>query len=437
VAADQRRWVESERVADFPDIELRILTLPRLQPVLAEVVFPATMSIHEAKQYLYRELQEFPVQTTGRSLTWVEEPERLVLRLARAPAVDARPVPLEKGVNEWVGRDSSHGTADGRPTAIWQTCRIEFERCAGWDRAGAEAWVRDHLQMCDLGRTALLETPYRMTPALAAVGWDILFDDLLDGKHSIPAEPAVEFVAVPPLRSKGLGRGNRWASGGRLSHEHGHFASHSGDGRPPLANVLPRAGAGLELDLAAPRQGDRLPSELRTRLPRQGFVNYLEAQAVVRRLEAPAAAGSESNGGIIAVIALYPAQVELIRRLLRQSTVLSRAALPIAVDLPGAFAQRECHTVLVSLTRSHAHRAVSFGDSPRALTLALTRARKRLLLFGDPGACLCRSQWQGALDHLDDAAAAREAQIFARLVRYLQGQGRQQRAFLLSEGSSV
>src|SRR5438270_5422696 len=32
ITPDQRRWLESERVADSPDIELRILALPRLAP---------------------------------------------------------------------------------------------------------------------------------------------------------------------------------------------------------------------------------------------------------------------------------------------------------------------------------------------------------------------------------------------------------------------
>src|SRR5207249_232073 len=131
VAFDQRRWLDSERVADFPEIELRILALPRLKPVLAEVVFPPTLSIHEAKEYLYRELQEFPVQAPGRSLTWIEAPERLTLCLARTPAVEAQPVTLEHGVREWVGRAPAQPASDGR-TAVWHTCRLEFDRAAGW-----------------------------------------------------------------------------------------------------------------------------------------------------------------------------------------------------------------------------------------------------------------------------------------------------------------
>jgi len=428
VASDQRRWIECERVADFPEIELRILALPRLQPVLAEVLFPGTMSIHEAKQYLYRELQEFPVQTPGRCLAWIEEPERLILSLARTPPADAQPVPLEHGVHEWVGRAQAEPASD-RPAAVWHTCRIEFDREARWDRTAAEAWVRDRLHLCDLGRTACLEVPHRMTPALAAVLWDLLLEEVLppasDPAHAAPCCPAVEFVAVPPLTH---GKGTRDKSKAERIDR--------GPTPPTFAGNLPRSGAGLELDLAAPRQGDRLPSELRAGLPGRGFVNYLEAQAVVRRLEALVAeSAGHPPAGSIAVIALYPAQVELIRRLLQQSPSLQRAAVSIPVDLPAAFRQRECSVVLLSLTRSHAHRAVTFGEGPRALTLAMTRARTRLILFGDPGTCARRSNWQGALDHLDDAAAARETLLITRLVRYLQGQGSHPRAFHLSEGS--
>src|SRR5262249_9589869 len=76
---EQTQWLESERLADFPDIELRILTVPRAEPVLAEVVFPPTMSVAEAKAFVLREVQETAVQPCGRSLWWVEEPDRVVL----------------------------------------------------------------------------------------------------------------------------------------------------------------------------------------------------------------------------------------------------------------------------------------------------------------------------------------------------------------------
>jgi hypothetical protein len=424
VAPEQRRWLECERVADFPEIELRILTLPRQPPVLAEVLFPATMTVHQAKEYLYRELQEFPVQAPGRSMVWVEVPEQLTLRLSPTPAADAQPVALENGVREWVGRAPAEQLGL-HPTAVWHTCRIEFDRNAGWDRARAEAWVRDHLQIRDPGRTAYLEVPYRMTPPLAAVLWDVLFEEFrAPGREMADHAPAVEFVAVPPL-THGRGQRERIKRGGPR-----------GLNTLTTLSALPRSGAGLELDLAVPRHAERLPPELRANLPRRGLVNYLEAQAIVRRLE-NLISGGQATGNQIAVIALYPAQVELLRRMLQNSPTLRQASPPVQVDLPSGLRQQEFDIVLVSLTRSNALNAVSFGEGPQALTLALTRACRHLVLFGDVGTCVRRSQWQGALEHLDESAAARVAQVFARLVGYLQGHGWHATAFHVNEGSKI
>src|SRR5262249_28987137 len=42
VPPGQEAWVESESVADRPEVELRILAAPRQPPVLAEVTFPGS-----------------------------------------------------------------------------------------------------------------------------------------------------------------------------------------------------------------------------------------------------------------------------------------------------------------------------------------------------------------------------------------------------------
>lgn len=390
--AEQRQHLESERLADFPDIELRILSLPRATPALAEVIFPPSMSIAQAKEYIFRELQELPIQTRGHSCRWQEEPERWTLRLLDTPPVALVPVPLASGVRELVGP----GDRD--------TYGIEFDRQAGWDRAHAEAWVRLHLGLRDLGRSIRLDKPYRMCPELAAVVADILY---AGGYRQGPvglangAGVAVEFVAVPPA-DRPAGRKN--------------------GPRPP------RGGAGLELDLADGRQRSRLPAEVAVGLPASGVVNFFEAQAVVRKLEALARGGRTSLG----VLALYPAQATLIRLLANQSKLLATLQLPIGT--PDTFRQREIAVMLVSLTRSHTNRAVPFGDSPAQLALALTRARCQLILFGDPGTLARRCQWDKAVDHLDEPTAAREREVVGRLCQYLQGKGAHARAFHLDEG---
>jgi hypothetical protein len=432
LTAEQRQRLETERVADFPEIELRILALPRLQPLLAEVVFPPSMTIQQAKEYIYRELQELPVQATAPCLRWVENPEQLALQLADQPAHGTVTVSLESGVREIIGvRGELEDRAPKNTTAPsstldtprlcsevpWPTCRVEFERGAGWERERAEQWVRRYLGVCDLGRTARLDVPQRIKSPLAGFLSDLLFGEGGGYRqtHAGPGQPApggLEFVAVPSSTGDNSSR-RRGEADGRARGNGARVAA------PPPPRTA-RGGAGLEVDLATSRHADRLPAELRANLPSRGVVNYLEAQAVVRKLEALVADPARRVGGedrVVAVLALYQAQAELIRRLIQQSPGLTAAGLEVEVDVPAGFRHREAPVVLLSLTRSHSHRAVSYGEGPQALALALTRARDRLIVFGDPGTLARRSQWSGALDHLDEGAADCERQLVTRLLQ--------------------
>jgi len=416
LAPEQRSYLECEPVVDCPDIELRILASPRTEPILAEVLFPASRSVLQAKEYIFRELQELPLRARNHSLCWSESPDRVVLRLADSESSGAVPIALEHGVRELVsGYDPA---SNGAGAAHWHTCCLEFDRCAGWDRARAEEWLERHLGIRDLRRTIRLDVPHRTRPELAAFLSDLLFANayrLVNGParegngHPAP----VEFVAVPPLEPELRRRGD----------------TTNGTRHAPSRARPSKGGAGFELDLSDPRHRDRLPAELRPELPALGLVNYLEAQAVIRALERLA----PHERGTVGVLALYPAQAELIRCMLRRSPQLT--SLDVRVDVPAATHEREFAVVLLSLTRSHSHRAVTFGEGPHHLTLALTRARQRLILFGDPGTLARRSQWEGPVDHLDESAAAHERELVAHLLRYLQGDGTHARAFHLHEST--
>jgi hypothetical protein len=136
-------------------------------------------------------------------------------------------------------------------------------------------------------------------------------------------------------------------------------------------------------------------------------------------------------------MALYPAQVELLRHLIARTPALTGSAVTIEVGSSDAFSHRECLLALVSLTRSHSHRAVSYADHPQALAQALTRAAAHLILFGDPGTMARRCQWHGPLDHLDDSAAQRESSLLGQLVQYLHGHGPHPQTFRVHEGSTL
>jgi hypothetical protein len=458
VSTEQQAWLESEPVADQPDVELRILTPPpsaRCEPQVAEVRFPAATPLEAAKTFIYRELQELAVQPAGPTLHWSEAGGKIVLTFGPAPQ-GVVAVPLEEGIREWAD------LASGR------TWSLEFDSTI-WTRLRAEAWVIERLGLRDLGRTALLTAVHRADPALTGFVSELFFAGICEaapgaaGAGGVP----VEFVAVPSLagcRDAGQGRAAFGDSPAALAA----FAEGTGSHRSGVAVKAPRlraikGGAGLELDLADNKPLEHVPAELRAALPRQGLVNYFEARAVVQSLEglfadpafrdaaarwqtdraAPCSQGGHSCGpdGIavghcpaVAVMALYPAQAELLRLLLRRSPALANLPWAVEVGLPSAFRQRECLAALVSLTRSHSHRAVSYGDGPHGLAEACTRAAGRLILVGDPATLARRSQWQGALDHLDEAAARTERSLAARLVACIQGHGPQARALRLREG---
>jgi len=401
----QRLFLTSERVADRPDIELRIAAPPGREPFLAEVIFPPSMSVADAKAYIFHEVSELPASASGHGFRWVEDADRILLRLADFPAANAVSVMLTDGVRERV--------ADDRACS---TCCIEFDRGSGWSLAQAEVWAHKHLGVRDWGRTIRLVAPHRMQHHLAAFVSDLLFrgDGVTLTALPGPVGVAVAFVPVPPP-----------------------MADHRPGRSDQAARTVPaRGGAGLETDLADVPHGDRLPGELRSALPACGTVNYMEALAVVRALERSAAGHSNGEPApTLAVLALYAAQADLIRLLIARSPALAGRPAP-RVDVPAGVAEQEFDTVFVSLTRSHAHRAVTFGEEPALLGLALTRARKQLVLFGDPGTLARRGQWAGPVDHLDEATAAQERDVVGRLLEYLHGRGPHREAFAMGEGSA-
>jgi hypothetical protein len=439
LAPEQERWLQREPIFDRPEIEVGIVAVPQQDPQVVEVAFPASTPLEEARAYIYRELDELAVEPAGLSGEWRQDDGIVTLQFDHAGG-DCSLLCLGDGVSERLVCAKHAAGSVGRKTA-----GLEFECAAGWDLDRARAWVEDRLGLCDLGRTTLLACSYRAHKPLARFLSGLLYAGACaEGSAACDldqARPAVEFIAVPAVTETG-----------RTESRRSEPEARRGGGTATLAPRLRsvRGGAGLEVDLAdvpateqrgAPRRPDLLPGDLRPLLPARGLVNYLEAQAMVSALETlvsdPAfqsasavwqqrqAAVCEAAAGngepataapSVAVLCLFPAQVELLGLLVRRSTILAGSNVTVEVGVPGRLAQRECLVALVGLTRSHTHRAVPFSDSPDSLVQALTRAVARLMLFGDPGTLVRRSQWHGALDHLDEWAGPLEQGLITQLL---------------------
>jgi hypothetical protein len=144
IDGQDRRYIEIERVADFPEIELRILARPKAPPLLAQVVFPPAMNILQAKEFIYRELEEVAVHGQQGGAWLGDEAERFLFHLSPVALADTAALELEKGLREWVA------------PATGNTCCLEFNKAAGWTRPQVDQWLDRHLQVRDLGRTMVL-----------------------------------------------------------------------------------------------------------------------------------------------------------------------------------------------------------------------------------------------------------------------------------------
>ena len=106
----------------------------------------------------------------------------------------------------------------------------------------------------------------------------------------------------------------------------------------------------------------------------------------------------------VAVISPYDAQVQRLRQLLED--LLDGG---LEVDTVDGFQGREKDAVVVSLVRSNEAGEVGFLSDVRRMNVALTRARKKLVVIGD-GATVCRHPFYEAfLRHAEQAGAWRTA----------------------------
>jgi hypothetical protein len=483
LADEHRSWIEIERLEDQPEVELRILSLPRTPPVLAEVVFPTrSFTIARAKTYVYQQLNELTLRPGASSWSWHENGQRLYLHVAdtRPAAENEVAVMVEDGVCEVVssceapdsppphttatstrggsaptgarGKTASGtsrtapapatspappaGERGGRGTIHWSTTRLEFDLTQGWSRGRAERWLQERTGLRDFGRTSLLETPWRSHPHLVAFAAGLLrLGKTEAGEGKGPDRTRPPAAAPTPAASPATELPVQFVPVPSASLQ---SSKPRGKGGP--APRTGKASTGLELSLADAKQRQRLPPELREGLPDQGLVNLAEAQAVIRMVQhlarhAPPggpAASAASAAAQIAVLSWQPAQVQLLRRLWE-----IQAAPPTNVRFVpvSQFHGSEADIVLLSLCRSTGSGSPAYAATPYDWRTALLAARGQLILFGDVATLSRRSQGPGTTEPQDALTAQEERLITARLVEHLEQPDRASRLLWIREGA--
>jgi len=119
--------------------------------------------------------------------------------------------------------------------------------------------------------------------------------------------------------------------------------------------------------------------------------NPEEASLAVKKVRDLMACGVRPSD--IALITPYTAQVRVLQELLDNDAV--------EVGSIDGFQGREKDAVIISLVRSNKRKEIGFLKDVRRMNVALTRARKKLIVIGDSATITAHSFYERLLDHFD------------------------------------
>ncbi len=123
--------------------------------------------------------------------------------------------------------------------------------------------------------------------------------------------------------------------------------------------------------------------------------NPSEARLVVRKVQALLDSGLPASE--IAVISPYSAQVRLLRASLKQPE--------LEIDSVDGFQGREKEAVVLSLVRSNRDNQIGFLEDVRRMNVALTRARRKLIVIGDSATITSHPFYQRMVTYFESIGA--------------------------------
>lgn len=138
--------------------------------------------------------------------------------------------------------------------------------------------------------------------------------------------------------------------------------------------------------------------------------NDEEAQLLIRQLEKLIReVGSEDWTHTIGIITPYSAQVERLAKLAEASEELSTLARYISINTVDAFQGQERDIIAISFVRSNEKSEVGFLSDIRRTNVAITRARKKLIMVGDSATLGTHSFYLELLDYVQQKGFYRSA----------------------------
>lgn len=152
----------------------------------------------------------------------------------------------------------------------------------------------------------------------------------------------------------------------------------------------------------------RNPETLSTANPEEGELLMRHLATLLNQLEAEKPELFE-QGLSIGIIAPYREQVRTLRELLRNSPMLMSYQERITVHTVDGFQGQERDIMYISLTRSNDQGEIGFLKNTRRMNVALTRAKKKLVVIGDSATLGDHPFYRAFLDYVDTIDAYHSA----------------------------
>jgi superfamily I DNA and/or RNA helicase len=135
--------------------------------------------------------------------------------------------------------------------------------------------------------------------------------------------------------------------------------------------------------------------------------NRAEAELVCKEYEHLIKAGVDAQA--IGIISPYSAQVKLLLSLLQKDEWDADQGIGPEIDSIDAFQGREKEAIIVSLVRSNLTGDIGFLGDTRRMNVALTRARRKLIVIGDSATIATLPFYQDFLRYIESIHAYRSA----------------------------
>lgn len=133
--------------------------------------------------------------------------------------------------------------------------------------------------------------------------------------------------------------------------------------------------------------------------------NWEEARFVVQQLEQYVEMMTvqrlQRERGDFGVISPYQAQIQLLRKLIKRSSVLRPLRGQITVQTVDAFQGQERDVIVLSLVRANADGQIGFLSDLRRMNVAITRARHKVIIIGDASTLTRHGFYRQLLEHIE------------------------------------